>query len=381
MQVLTESVFHETNADRQALSEMMTKLHAYTVQKFVAEEVLSDFHIFLTNSRCDSRTSTCMTAPTTLSTTPSKVYYMELVDENPDSEETMAIVAEDLLDKLRTFVNKGWVLLVDNGKTYQHLMKVKRQYGTSLERLLIFLGDWHVLKNYQETLMKVYYRAGLKEIAQHSGFQGKTLCSLETCSNFKRTHNFLLQVWEALYCVLIQTYSQQSATFSSLIPTLKCIISAATCDETPPSTIIKHTLELLEDSDAISDFNAFTLQNSTADDTYSYWSQFVFKDCFTYIALYLAIRGFSWHFRVASLKPMAPLFCAFDRDLYHKLIPNHLADIHKYPPHILHSLQAGGFTVNLTGREWHSVALDEAHEMCINNDLKLATVYPTTSYL
>ena len=38
VQVLTESAFHETNADRQALSEMMIKLHAYTVQKFVAKK-------------------------------------------------------------------------------------------------------------------------------------------------------------------------------------------------------------------------------------------------------------------------------------------------------------------------------------------------------
>jgi len=65
---------------------------------------------------------------------------------------------------------------------------------------------------------------------------------------------------------------------------------------------------------------------------------------------------------------------AFDRDYYI------LAQIEQYPPMVLQHLEKGGFTVSPTGRPSRAVAIDEAHEMCINKDLKTAVVRCTKSY-
>ena len=105
------------------------------------------------------------------------------------------------------------LILVGDGKTYEHLTVLKRQYGSGLHNVLLFPGDWHILKNYQEVFIKIYFDAGVKEMAKTSGFRGESLTSLSRCSNFKRIRDFLIQAWEELYRQILKvSLSQQTSS-------------------------------------------------------------------------------------------------------------------------------------------------------------------------
>ena len=61
----------------------------------------------------------------------SKIHALEIIDENADNDQTMLQVAEDL-DKFSVSDHQKYVILVGDGKTYEHLMRIKRQYGEAL---------------------------------------------------------------------------------------------------------------------------------------------------------------------------------------------------------------------------------------------------------
>ena len=71
--------------------------------------------------------------------------------------------------------------------------------GENLNWLLPLPGDWHILFNFQKVLLKPYADAGLMSLAKVSGYRAETLKSLMNASNFRRTHLFLLQCFEAFY--------------------------------------------------------------------------------------------------------------------------------------------------------------------------------------
>jgi len=85
----------------------------------------------------------------------------------------------------------------------------------------------------------------------------------------------------------------------------------------------------------IKQFDGHVAAMSKTDSNWSFWGEFVQLNCIAYIALFCAIRSGNWHLRLAALKTMAPVFCAFDRPAYQMLIPQHLVDCLLLPDDIL----------------------------------------------
>ena len=127
-----------------------------------------------------------------------------------------------------------------------------------------------------------------------------------------------------------------------------------------------------------SEFDEFAKSMSDKDPNWRFWNEFVTLNGLSYIAFYIAVRSANWNLRLASLKLMAHVFRAMDRPTYGKLLPQHIEDcLHD----IKAKLIAGGFTMSFTGRAWHSVGLDEAHEMLINKECKTAVVSPNKEFV
>lgn len=129
------------------------------------------------------------------------------------------------------------------------------------------------------------------------------------------------------------------------------------------------------------DFEMFTEKMCKIDDTFKFWHEFVHKHCFSYVALYLSFRSSNWYLRIAALKNLAPLFHAFDRHMYLRLIPKHLNDVLTMPIEVLQHLENGGFSATKSGKSWQQLALDEAHESFINLDVKQSVQKPSPDLL
>jgi len=116
--------------------------------------------------------------------------------------------------------------------------------------------------------MKVYYSAGLKELAAASGFRGETLKKLASCSNFKRTHRFLQQAWEAIYQQMLCSYMQEQSESDAMNQQICAVILKA---NNHPSGVLSKVKQLLSKLICEQNFYDFVQKKLEADETGRYW--------------------------------------------------------------------------------------------------------------
>lgn len=305
--------------------------------------------------------------------------YYQVIDQKCDNKETLMNVINSIYVEFIKTNKKKWIILEGDQDTYYRLQLLKTEYGNDLSWMIPMPGDWHFLKNYQEVLLKIYFDAELSDLAKASGYQPNSISS-----NFKRTHYFLLESWHSLFQHFLMLFIQQKAPPDFLNYVQQWLKSF------PPSrnqqATLRNLMQLLEDlsdkyQDFHDDFMKYIEEQSSQNQTWKFWSQYVFHNCFAYVTLHLAIRCHKWDLRIAAIKSMAALFTAYDRPNYQKLIAQHINDLLTMPQEIMEHLRKGGYSVSILGRPDHSVGIDEAHEMCVNKDCKEFITKPSGDYI
>lgn len=179
--------FQANITEQAALRNLKQTASLYTMQKLAAasnQQVYLDFQSYfgLINNHSPPESS--------------NVAYLSVIDQKVDDKLTLLEIINRLHEEFIVKLNKQWLLLEMDGAVYHKIQSIKTEYGKELSWLTPFPGNWHCLKNYQEVLMKIYYDAGLHELAVASGYPPN---SIKNCTIFSRTHDFLSEAWESFY--------------------------------------------------------------------------------------------------------------------------------------------------------------------------------------
>ena len=89
----------------------------------------------------------------TVKTEVSKVSYIKIMDATADCKNTLMELLHNLYDMFIQKKKKSYLLLEGDAKLYEILVSLKIEYGSELNWMLPYPGDWHMLMNFQYPLI------------------------------------------------------------------------------------------------------------------------------------------------------------------------------------------------------------------------------------
>ena len=143
--------------------------------------------------------------------------------------------------------------------------------------------------------MKVYFDAGLKDLAVSSGFIGETPTSLRRCSNFKRTHAFLLQSLQSFYRHFLREFfssceEQEQEIYNDLLSSACAHMCECNkdCQDQDSDVPLKVFLEQFssQNPEFFAHFRRWLTSLADMDPNWKFCVNFVFRDSFSYFSFF-----------------------------------------------------------------------------------------------
>ena len=175
-----------------------------------------------------------------------------------------------------------------------------------MEWLIPYPGDWHILKNFQPVVLKIFGYAGLGSISQKAGVKEGTLRLVSECTNFKKKKNkFFIQCYFAIIRLKISAFSksdsmttEMSGAISSLLNLLLKFKNTGEDKKSDSFTDMQTEISAPFLSLSMYDkFSDYCVEMAEADDTWKFFIIFTDNILLPYLLLWYA----NWNFRVAAI--------------------------------------------------------------------------------
>lgn len=261
--------FRPNPAKKECLNRFGLELYTYLWLKYQYLLEPSSAHTF-----CDMQEFFVLTKPK--EDEKSNIVYFDVLDAITDNKETVLLVLHKLRKDFIEGQGKQWLVVAGDAKLYNVLKLIHHEYGEEFKWLIPYPGDWHTLGNYQKALLKLYFDAGLKELAKTAGYP---TAQIQACSQFKRTHLFIMMVWEALFLVMLEGYiSENSSTAAAHALKLELLSNPQAYQAQKSVTTLQTCL-----SHEYDNFILYLEKKSIKSDNWKFWSQFVIQHTLDYI--------------------------------------------------------------------------------------------------
>ncbi|KAJ8048692.1 hypothetical protein HOLleu_01106 [Holothuria leucospilota] len=161
--------------------------------------------------------------------------------------------------------------------------------------------------------------------------EGATLKAVSKATGFQKTHQFLLQEWEALYrhCLLqFREHMADNHTFQEVFEDLKGLISSK---QQNAYSFVWTPERICNASKFYKEFSSFLSVSGEANPMLNFWQNFICRDMLRYFGLFCSIRNRDFTLRNTFVRLLAPISLALDRPMYLRLVPEHLASLKLFP--------------------------------------------------
>ncbi|CAF1309847.1 unnamed protein product, partial [Didymodactylos carnosus] len=250
--------------------------------------------------------------------------------------------------------------------SFQKVLEMKaKKISTEFENVLIYPGEFHIMKNMMILVWDVLQGTGIEDIIGEL-YKAAALRSILNVHHFNKSLRSCKLIYTALSILIMEEFLKTSPSTAKI----KSMIAKAPNEHEDRTSELQfqwfqNVLDEMRTEDLANAFAAWAVGRSQQNLTFKFW-YFVLEHLFKpLMELYMSIRTSNFSTRNSSLSKIAPLFFANNHRNYARLFAQHFVDLRSCSKYLLERLERS-FAVNRTNRPFSSIAMDQTIECTIN---------------